>query len=83
MLNCVGLLFNGSPGGWPEYPLLSHPKTSILCHEPVRLEFNALITVYLAAASGELTKLLNILHVLIWRHRGERRVAAGDVGNCV
>jgi hypothetical protein len=24
--NCVGLLGNGSPGFWPDYPLFSHPK---------------------------------------------------------
>ncbi len=24
--NCVGLLVNGSPGFWPDYPLFSHPK---------------------------------------------------------
>ena len=83
VLHCVGLLFNGSPGGWPEYSLLSHPKTLILHHEPDQLEFNAPITVYRAAASGELTNLLNILHLLIWRDRGDRRVAAGDVSNCV
>jgi hypothetical protein len=24
--NCVGLLVNGSPGFWPDYPSFSHPK---------------------------------------------------------
>jgi hypothetical protein len=24
--NCVGLLVNGSPGFWPDYPLFSHPN---------------------------------------------------------
>lgn len=79
MLNCVGLLFNKSPGGWPEYSLLSHPKTLILHHEPDQLEFNASITVYRGAARGELAKLPNILHSLIGV---DRQVAAGEVSNC-
>ena len=77
--NRVGLLFNGSPGGWPEYSLLSHPKTLILHHEPDQLEFNASITVYRGAARGELAKLPNILHSLIGV---DRQVAAGEVSNC-
>lgn len=31
----VGLLLNGSPGHWPDYPLFSHPSISMFCREPI------------------------------------------------
>jgi hypothetical protein len=34
VLRCVGLLINESPGRWPEYPLVSHPMTSMFFWEP-------------------------------------------------
>ena len=33
MFDRVGLLINGSPGRWSDYPLFSQPMTSIFCRE--------------------------------------------------
>jgi hypothetical protein len=35
MFKCVGLLVTGFSGDWPDYPLFSHPRTSIFCRELV------------------------------------------------
>jgi hypothetical protein len=79
VLNCVGLLFNGSPGGWPEYPLLSHPKTLILRHEPDQLEFNVDYRIP-GSGKGGTGKVAEVFCICVFDVDGQ--VVGGEVSNC-
>ena len=58
---CVGLLVNGSSGRWPEYPLSSHPKTSILRRELTNKLLRERGIVHLS--TGECEKIVGIFGI--------------------